>query len=167
MSIVIPDEIVQSTRLTQAEFVQELAIALYQRLALTLGEASRLAGLNQWQFQQLLGARNIQIHYGVADFDTDLKTLNELRIENNEHTSKRLSDQLADAIESSQSILELTDNWDEEGSPGYEESTWLRATNFISSIALSFRQTSGFWIDPPRILKGASIFIGKWKIESF
>ncbi len=79
MSIVIPDEILQFTRLTAAEILQELALALYHREKLTLGQASRLASMNQWQFQQLLGSRNIAIHYGVADFESDLRTLEELR----------------------------------------------------------------------------------------
>lgn len=79
MSIVISDEIVKSTRLTAAEVVQELALALFQREKLTMGQASRLAGMSQWQFQQLLGSRDISIHYGVADFEADLRTLEELR----------------------------------------------------------------------------------------
>ncbi len=79
MSIVIADEIMQSTRLTAAELTQELALALFQREKLTLGQASRLAGMSQWQFQQLLGSRDIPIHYGVADFEADLRTLEELR----------------------------------------------------------------------------------------
>ncbi|MBO0862000.1 MAG: UPF0175 family protein [Chloracidobacterium sp.] len=79
MSIVIPDEIVQSTRLTGAELMQELALALFQREKLTLGQASQLAGMSQWQFQQLLGSRGIYIHYRVDDFEADLRTLEEMR----------------------------------------------------------------------------------------
>ena len=79
MRIVIADEIVQSTRMTAAELMQELALALFQREKLTLRQASRLAGMSQWQFQQLLGSRDIPIHYGVADFEADLRTLEELR----------------------------------------------------------------------------------------
>ena len=62
MGIVIPDEILHSTRLTAEEIQQELAIALFQPEKLTLGQASCLAGINQWQFQQLLGSRNILVH---------------------------------------------------------------------------------------------------------
>lgn len=79
MSIVIADEIVQSTRMTAAELMQELALALFQREKLTLGQASRLAGMSQWQFQQLLGSRDIPIHYDVEEFEADLRTLEELR----------------------------------------------------------------------------------------
>jgi predicted HTH domain antitoxin len=79
MSIVIPDDIVQSARLTTAELLLELAVALFQREKLTLGQASRLAGMNQWQFQQLLASRDISLHYGVAEFEADLQTLAEIR----------------------------------------------------------------------------------------
>lgn len=79
MSIVIADEIVQSTRLTPGEIMQELALALFQREKLTLGQASQLAGMSQWQFQQLLGNRGIPIHYVIADFEDDLRTLEKLR----------------------------------------------------------------------------------------
>ncbi|MGH9840264.1 MAG: UPF0175 family protein [Blastocatellia bacterium] len=79
MSIVIPEDIVQSARMTTAELMQELAITLFQREKLTLGQASRLAGMNQWQFQQLLASRGISLHYDVAEFEADLRTLAEMR----------------------------------------------------------------------------------------
>lgn len=79
MSLVIPDDILQTTRMTAAELIQELAIVLFQREKLTLGQASRLAGINQWQFQQLLASRGIPIHYDVAEFEADLRTLADLR----------------------------------------------------------------------------------------
>ncbi|HEX9003960.1 MAG TPA: UPF0175 family protein [Blastocatellia bacterium] len=79
MSIVISEDIVQSTRLTAAELIQELAVALFQRDKLTLGQASRLAAMNQWQFQQLLASRDIPLHYDVAEFEADLQTLAEMR----------------------------------------------------------------------------------------
>ncbi len=79
MSIVIPEDIMQSVRLTTAELIQELAVALFQREKLTLGQASRLAGMDQWQFQQLLANRDISLHYDVAEFEADLETLAEMR----------------------------------------------------------------------------------------
>lgn len=79
MSIVIPEDILQSARLTTTEMLQELAIALFQRDRLTLGQASRLAAMNQWQFQQLLASRGISLHYDVAEFEADLQTLAEMK----------------------------------------------------------------------------------------
>ncbi|MBI4787377.1 MAG: UPF0175 family protein [Chloroflexi bacterium] len=75
MSVVIPDEVLQATHMTADELTQEVAILLYQREKLTLGQASRLAKVSQMQFQHLLASRLIPIHYDVADFESDLKTL--------------------------------------------------------------------------------------------
>ena len=78
MSVVIPDEVLYTVHMTSAELVQEIAILLYQKERLTLGQASRLAGISQLQFQFLLGSRHIPIHYDVAEFEADLKTLHEM-----------------------------------------------------------------------------------------
>jgi hypothetical protein len=68
--------------------------------------------------------------------------------------SGRISSRIAEVIESSRKILDLKDDWDEEGSPGYKESTWNRATQFVRDTSLSFRRGAGFWVDPPRITPG-------------
>lgn len=78
MSVVIPDEIVQATRMSAAELRQEIAILLFQKEKLTLGQASHLAGMSQLQFQYLLASRQIPIHYDVVEFEEDLKTLREM-----------------------------------------------------------------------------------------
>jgi predicted HTH domain antitoxin len=78
MSLVIPDEILQATGLSEAELMQELAIVLFQKEKLTLGQASQLAQMSQIQFQHLLASRQIPIHYDVAEFEADLQTLREL-----------------------------------------------------------------------------------------
>ena len=78
MSLVIPDEILQATRMSEEELRQEVAILLFQKEKLTLGQASQLAGIRQGQFQHLLASRHIPVHYDVAEFEDDLKTLQEL-----------------------------------------------------------------------------------------
>jgi predicted HTH domain antitoxin len=78
MSVVIPDNIVYSTRMTELELLQEIAVCLYQKEKLSMGQASKLARMNQWQFQLLLGSRNIPVHYDVAEFESDLNTLREM-----------------------------------------------------------------------------------------
>ena len=77
MTIVIPDDILQTTRLTEDEIKQELAVILFQKDKLTLGQASILAGMNRLQFQHLLASRKIPVHYGVAEFEEDIRTLKE------------------------------------------------------------------------------------------
>ncbi|MGI0014920.1 MAG: UPF0175 family protein [Nitrososphaera sp.] len=78
MGIMIADEILHITRMTADELMQEVAILLYQKEKLTLGQASRMAKMSQLQFQFLLASRQIPIHYDVAEFDADLKTLREM-----------------------------------------------------------------------------------------
>jgi predicted HTH domain antitoxin len=79
MSLTIPDEIIKSTRMSTVEIIQELAIVLFQKEKLTLGQASSLAKMNQLQFQHLLASRQIPIHYSKNDFEQDIETLKELR----------------------------------------------------------------------------------------
>ena len=78
MTLVIPDEIIKSTRMSITELTQEIAIMLYQKEKITLGQASRLADMSQFQFQNLLASRRIEIHYDETDFNNDLETLKEL-----------------------------------------------------------------------------------------
>ena len=46
---------------------------------LPLSQASHLAELPLLRFQHLLASREIPVHYGVADFEADLATLDTLR----------------------------------------------------------------------------------------
>lgn len=78
MNIVIPEDLIYTTRMTETELLQELAVVLYQKEKLSLGQASKLAKMTQLQFQGLLGSRQINVHYDVAEFTQDLKTLQEL-----------------------------------------------------------------------------------------
>ena len=79
MSLIIPDEIVQATQMSAAELKQEIAVMLYQKEKLTLGQASRLAGMSRLQFQHLLASRQIPVHYDVDEFKEDIKTLREMK----------------------------------------------------------------------------------------
>jgi predicted HTH domain antitoxin len=79
MSLVIPDEVLQAARMSGDELTQEMAILLFQKDKLALGQTSRLAGMNQLQFQHLLASRQVSVHYDVAEFEEDLQTLQELK----------------------------------------------------------------------------------------
>jgi len=78
MSIVISDDILHATHMTEAEFLQEIAILFYEKGKLSLGKASKLARMGRIQFQLLLASRQIPINYGIEDFEADLKTLRQL-----------------------------------------------------------------------------------------
>lgn len=78
MSVVISDETLQAARMSASELKQEIALLLFQKNKLTLGQASRLAEMSQLQFQHLLASRTISVHYDVDDFEADLATLKDL-----------------------------------------------------------------------------------------
>lgn len=78
MSVVISDEILHTTRMSENEIMQEIAILLFQKEKLTLGQASEMAGMTQLQFQHLLASRQIPVHYDVEELEADIKTLRTL-----------------------------------------------------------------------------------------
>jgi predicted HTH domain antitoxin len=78
MTLMIPDEILHASRLSERELKVEIAIMLFEKEKLTLGQASRLAAMDRLEFQHLLASRRIPVHYDVADFEQDLETLGEL-----------------------------------------------------------------------------------------
>jgi len=78
MAIVIPDEILRATQMTEHELAQALAVALFQKEKLSLGQASRLAGMSQWDFRGLLAAQDIPLHYDATELEQDLATLREI-----------------------------------------------------------------------------------------
>jgi len=78
MEIEISDDILQATGMSEEELRREIAVMLFQIEKLTLGQASKLAGMSQLQFQHLLASRRIPVHYDVAEFEEDLNTLQRL-----------------------------------------------------------------------------------------
>jgi predicted HTH domain antitoxin len=75
MSLIIPDEFLQTAHISEVDLKLEIAILLFQQEKITLGTASQFTGMNQLEFQRILGSRKIPIHYGVEDFRQDLRTL--------------------------------------------------------------------------------------------
>ncbi|MBE9230244.1 UPF0175 family protein [Cuspidothrix issatschenkoi LEGE 03284] len=73
MSLVISEDIVQASGLSEKELVLELIIFLFQRKKISIGKASELAQMPLLQFQNELAIRNINIHYDDTDLDVDLK----------------------------------------------------------------------------------------------
>jgi predicted HTH domain antitoxin len=63
--------------LKSSELKVEIAVMLFQKEKLPLGQASRLAALHHLEFQHLLASRDISVHYDVADLEEDLATLSQ------------------------------------------------------------------------------------------
>ncbi len=79
MNLVIPDDILRAAQLTEEELLQEVALLLFEQERLTLGYASRLAGMYQGEFMELLASRGLAMHYDVEALEEDVKTLRAMR----------------------------------------------------------------------------------------
>jgi predicted HTH domain antitoxin len=78
MTITIPDEAVSDLDLSPERVRLELAVALFADNKATLARAARIAGLPYLKFQLELGQRQIPMHYGIEDWEADLRTLREM-----------------------------------------------------------------------------------------
>lgn len=78
VAIQIPGEILHAARLSEEEMKVELAVHLFEQGRLSFGKARALADMNAWRFMHLLGARGIEVHYDLADYEEDLVTLQKL-----------------------------------------------------------------------------------------
>ncbi len=74
----VPQDILDSARLTITDLKIEMAISLYAQERLSIGKARELAGMALWEFRQLLASRRISPHYDVADVDEDVSTLRKM-----------------------------------------------------------------------------------------
>ena len=78
MSMLVSDEIIQASGLSEQELLLEIVMMLFQKDKISLGKASELLGIHRMQFQKILADRGLCVHYDVAEFQEDLKTLQEV-----------------------------------------------------------------------------------------
>jgi predicted HTH domain antitoxin len=78
MSVVIPDDILQATKMTEDELKLEIAIMLYKQQKISSGKVRAWTRLTVLQFQNELAKRGLCINYDVEDFQSDVKTLQSL-----------------------------------------------------------------------------------------
>ena len=75
----IPQDILDSARLTINDLRTEIAVSSYAQRRLSIGKAHELADMSLWEFRQLLAFLRISPDYDVSDLDRDIATLQELR----------------------------------------------------------------------------------------
>lgn len=78
MAVVIPDEVLYSARMTEAELRQEIAVHLFRLGKLRIREATQLSGMDFPRFQFLLASRGIPAPYDVDDLAEELRRLRDL-----------------------------------------------------------------------------------------
>jgi predicted HTH domain antitoxin len=75
MSLVLSDDILRASGLSEHELFLEIVLMLFRQDKISLGKASELMGMHRMQFQKLLSDRGLCIHYDVAEFQEDLSAL--------------------------------------------------------------------------------------------
>jgi predicted HTH domain antitoxin len=74
----VPQDILDSARLTTSELKVEMAVYFYTQGRLSVGKAREWAGLALWEFRQLLASRGISPHYDQSDLDQDVATIQDV-----------------------------------------------------------------------------------------
>ncbi len=77
--IEIPDDILQTLKMTPGDVKTELAVHLYETRKLSLEKAKSLAGVSLWEFQNILASRKIPVNYDMEDYKEDIDTLKKLQ----------------------------------------------------------------------------------------
>jgi predicted HTH domain antitoxin len=76
LSLHIPGDVLNAVKFPpqeiERELRKELALALYQRGALSLGKARQLAETTLWEFEELLGERKIIRQYTAINLEEDI-----------------------------------------------------------------------------------------------
>ncbi len=78
MNLLIPDDILSASEMSEADLKLEISIILYKREKISAGKACEWLGLNLIEFRRALGQRGLTINYNVEDFQSDLETLRSL-----------------------------------------------------------------------------------------
>jgi predicted HTH domain antitoxin len=78
MNLIIPDDILTASKMTEADLKLEIAIILYKREEISAGKACEWLGMNLIEFRRELDQRRLTINYDVEDFQADIETLRSL-----------------------------------------------------------------------------------------
>lgn len=73
--LVISGKVLEELNISPSELMIDLAVYLYDKEKLSLGQAKKLAGLTQIQFQHELVKRGVFLKYDMEDLEKDLENL--------------------------------------------------------------------------------------------
>lgn len=73
--LVIPGEVLEKAEISGSDLLIEIAVYLYGKERLSIGQAKDLAGLDLVSFQKELAKRDVYLHYDINDYYSDLGNL--------------------------------------------------------------------------------------------
>ena len=69
-TVTLPD----SVQIDKSEIMKLIAVKLYERATLSLGQAAEIAGMPKWEFAEILSDYGVSIfNYPASDLARDLK----------------------------------------------------------------------------------------------
>lgn len=75
MSVIIPDDILRASNMSEDELKLEIAILLYQQGKISSGKVRAWTGITVLEFQHELTKHGLNINYDVEEFQSDVRTL--------------------------------------------------------------------------------------------
>lgn len=75
MSVIIPDDILRASNMTEDELKLEIGILLYEQGKISSGKVRAWTGITVLEFQHELAKRGLYLNYDVEDFQSDVQTL--------------------------------------------------------------------------------------------
>ncbi len=75
MSLIISDEVVKASGMSEEELFLEVILLLFQQEKISLGRAAELLKMSQIHFQRLISERGLCIHYDVPELREDIEHL--------------------------------------------------------------------------------------------
>lgn len=73
--LIISGNILEGLKISPAELMIDIAVYLYDKEKLSMGQAKKLAGLTQIEFQKELSKNGVLIKYDIEDFEKDFSNL--------------------------------------------------------------------------------------------
>ena len=82
LSVKVPKDLIRILKVRDEDVPKlvrlYLAIELYREGKVSLGKASEIAEITEWEMMEILSSRNVPIQYSVKDLEKDVKTLEEM-----------------------------------------------------------------------------------------
>ncbi len=76
--LIISGKKLEELQISPSELLIDLAVYLYDKEKLSMGQAKKLAGLTQIEFQKEMSKRGVLIKYDIEDLEKDLENLSQL-----------------------------------------------------------------------------------------
>ena len=75
MVINIPDQALNSAKISSEELLLDFAIYLYEKEILSIGQARKMVEVDLISFQKALSKRDVFINFDISDLEKDLANL--------------------------------------------------------------------------------------------